>query len=92
MGSPRKNGRLGDPALPSLSSNSFHVKHFHHQFLGKPAIAAAQRIRRDFCGLGDCGFKNRGSVTCKVRVLFIGKLAKCESVAWTTLLRVFLMR
>jgi hypothetical protein len=27
MGSLRKNGRLGDPALPSLSSNSFHVEH-----------------------------------------------------------------
>jgi len=36
MGSPRKNGRLGDPALPSLSSNSFHVKHFQPQFLEKP--------------------------------------------------------
>ena len=33
MDSPRKNGRLGDPALPSLSSNSFHVKHFHPKFL-----------------------------------------------------------
>jgi hypothetical protein len=26
MSSLRKNGRLGDPALPSLSSNSFHVR------------------------------------------------------------------
>jgi hypothetical protein len=32
----RKNGRLGDPALPSLSSNSFHVKHFHPKFLNSP--------------------------------------------------------
>jgi hypothetical protein len=36
MGSPRKNGRLGDPALPSLSSNSFHVQHFHPKFLESP--------------------------------------------------------
>jgi hypothetical protein len=36
--SPRKNGRLGDPALPSLSSNSFHVKHFHYEFLESPPL------------------------------------------------------
>jgi hypothetical protein len=33
IGSLRKNGRLGDPALPSLSSNFFHVKHFHPKSL-----------------------------------------------------------
>ena len=37
MGSSRKNGRLGDPALPFLSSNSFHVKHFHPKFLESPS-------------------------------------------------------
>jgi hypothetical protein len=37
MGSSRKNGRLGDPALPSLSSNSFHVRHFHPRFLESPS-------------------------------------------------------
>jgi hypothetical protein len=38
MGSSRKNGRLGDPALPSLSSASFHVKHFHPKFLESPPL------------------------------------------------------
>ena len=31
-----KNGRLGDPALPSLRTNSFHVKHFHPKFPESP--------------------------------------------------------
>jgi hypothetical protein len=53
MGSLRKNGRLGDPALPSLSSNSFHVKHFHpSSWRARPAAAASQLPASDFCGLG----------------------------------------
>jgi hypothetical protein len=57
MGSSRKNGRLGDPALPSLSSNSFHVKHFHRKLLESPsgdcrAAAGSLFPAGDFCGLG----------------------------------------
>jgi hypothetical protein len=46
MGSPRKNGRLGDPALPSLRSNSFHVKHFHPKFLESPSLALRASVWR----------------------------------------------
>jgi hypothetical protein len=31
----RKDGRLGDPTLPSLASNSLSFKGFRHQFLGQ---------------------------------------------------------
>jgi hypothetical protein len=44
MGSSRKNGRLGDPALPSLSSNFFHVKHFHPKLLEKPVRQLPDRF------------------------------------------------
>jgi hypothetical protein len=49
--------RLGDPALPSLSSNPFHVKHFHPKFLKSPsggcqAAAGSLLPAHDFCGLG----------------------------------------
>jgi hypothetical protein len=43
IGSLRKNGRLGDPALPSLSSNSLHVKHFHPKFPRSPSRGCKQR-------------------------------------------------
>ena len=46
MGSPRKNGRLGDPALPSLSSNSFHVKYFHPKFRESPSLALRASVWR----------------------------------------------
>ena len=57
LGSPSKNGRLGDPALPSLSSNSFHVKNFHPRFLERPsggclADAGSLLPAGDFCGVG----------------------------------------
>jgi hypothetical protein len=42
MGLSPKNGRLGDPALPSLGSNSFHVKQFHPKSLRSPPPALRQ--------------------------------------------------
>jgi hypothetical protein len=53
MGSLRKNGRLGDPALPSLSSNSFHAKHFHYEFLESAATAGSLLRTGSFCGLAE---------------------------------------
>jgi hypothetical protein len=35
-----------------LSSNSFHLKHFHPKFLDSAPIAACPRIWGDFCRLG----------------------------------------
>jgi hypothetical protein len=45
--------RLGDPALPSLSSNFFHVKHFHPKSLesARPVAAGSLLPAGDFCGL-----------------------------------------
>jgi hypothetical protein len=56
LGSPSKNGRLGDPVLPSLSFNFFHVKHFHPKFLRIPSggclVGAGSLLPAgDFCGL-----------------------------------------
>ena len=62
MGSSRKNGRLGDPALPSLSSNSFHVKHFHPQFLESPS-GGSWRLSDRLLPAGDfCKAKPGGSL------------------------------
>ena len=52
MGWSRKNGRLGDPALPSLNSNFYTLSTLHPQFLESPSGGC--RIApptRDFCGL-----------------------------------------
>jgi hypothetical protein len=42
---PRKDGRLGDPALPSLTSNSLSFKWFYHQFLEILLRNACERVR-----------------------------------------------
>jgi hypothetical protein len=94
MGSSRKNGRLGDPALPSLSSNSFHVKHFHPKFLEGASYcrttAEARRYRDSdrrpnpterllWSGLGERPFGMNVSLAVRVTEASAGTLKTCVS-------------
>ena len=74
MGSLRKNGRLGDPALPSLSSSSFHVKHFHPKFLESPHSAKAPSVRRK-----EPGWSNGSARVLAMRALCIIGLNWCPN-------------